>query len=370
MGATPGDFITSAPSVWGASNAALAASVFPPYSSIALVLGAMVSDPAQMWHSAERFEKVAKLVRSANSEMTERVHQHAGSWDEKGKDAFFATRLRPYQGALEQAADMYDDMASTLRGNALSYSHVGTTSMVLGSMLLNHSAAYVVTRPLPGANVAAQSAASLAAMRAQVAVGRLVEGLKVANAWAADLFTTAASRLPMLVRLTKAPLTTGATLAFTGVPAAIWGGSGAFHVAITAAPALEESVRTVPWPKELGAGTAAPQGFRAPTAKQVDDLKRIHPESILALGKDLDTSAAATLGEAYELARTVEVGLPGFGAVGTHLAFAFSAMRNSAAEQLAGSRDEPGTWLPALRTVAGNWVSAEEATMDAVKRVR
>jgi uncharacterized protein YukE len=369
MGATPGDIISSAPSVWGATNAALAASVYPPYSWIALVLGALVSDPAQMWHSADRFEKVAKLVRSANGEMTERVHQHAGSWDEKGKDAFFATRLRPYQGALEQAADMYDDMATTLRGNALSYTSVGTTSMVLGSMLLNHSAAYVVTSPLPGANIAAQSAASLAAFRAQVVAGHLVKGLHAVNALAADLFTTVASRLPMWFKLTKAPMTTGATLALTGGPAALLGGAGGYHIA-TGAPALKENVRIVPWPKEPGAGTAVPEGYRAPTAKQVNDLKRIHPESVLALGKDLDAGAGAKLGEAYELARTVEVGLPGFGAVGTHLAFAFSVMRNSATEQLAGGRDEPGTWLPALKTVAGNWVSAEEATRDAVKRVR
>jgi hypothetical protein len=116
MGISVSDVVTSTPSVWGAANAATAAVVYPLAAIAAVPLAALVS--AQMWHAGQRYGDIAGRVRSANTEMTQVVNHHASAdhWNEQGKNAFVANRVKPYQATLEQAAAMYDKINDRSKG--------------------------------------------------------------------------------------------------------------------------------------------------------------------------------------------------------------------------------------------------------------
>jgi hypothetical protein len=47
-----------------------------------------------------------------------------------------------------------------------------------------------------------------------------------------------------------------------------------------------------------------------------------------------------------------------------------SRLRDHARDQLAACRDTLGSWLPGLRTSAGNWVFAEQADTAATRHRR
>ncbi|WP_449066794.1 hypothetical protein [Planomonospora algeriensis] len=89
-----------------------------------------------------------------------------------------------------------------------------------------------------------------------------------------------------------------------------------------------------------------PDGFRAPTADQRAGMRSIHPDSIRALGEDLDAGPGRILDAAYEDARGIEVGFPGFGVAGIHLFHAHGEMRDGAVRQLAAGRDVPAPGCP------------------------
>lgn len=116
MGVEFGDVVTSAPSVWGAMNASSAAIVLPLAWPVAILLGTLVSDPAQMWHAGERYDAIATHVRAATTQMTEAVNRRADAdhWAEEGRNAFVATRVRPYQQRLKRTAARYDDIKGAL----------------------------------------------------------------------------------------------------------------------------------------------------------------------------------------------------------------------------------------------------------------
>jgi hypothetical protein len=346
MGMTVSDVVTSAPSVWGAANAATAATVSPLAAVVAVSLAAVVSDPAQIWHAGQRYGHVADRLRTANTEITQAVTRHASAdkWNEKGKQAFLTYRVEPYQKTLGRAADVYDDMRGAMFATATFYTAAGLTSAVVGAAMLQHVAEQLAAAVVPGANVATTVIANERMIEAVKVVRQLVGGLAKANARAASVIAKMTQRL--------VALTAGSA------------GVNGLYIGAVAKYTFSTTETTLNWPKQVVPGEAVPAGYRAPSAADNDAIKRIRPASITALGRDLDTGAARTLADAYDLARGNDVGYPGFGVMGLHLAHAHSQMRHHAAEQLAACRDRPGTWLPGLRTTAGNWVAAEHASVN------
>jgi hypothetical protein len=360
MGMAVSDIVTSTPSVWGATNAASAAVVFPLAALVAVPLAAVVSDPAQMWHAGERYGGVATGIRSASSEITKTVARHADAddWSERGKDAFISNRVKPYQSALDQAAGMYEDLRDTLRGCATAYTGAGLASAVVGSAVLSYVASILALAVVPGVNATATYVANVRMIEAARVVRHLITGLAKVNGVAGAILARLTAEFGAL-KVVLPALTAG--------DAALSG----YYIGAKAAPSFESTQSiTVNWPRKLPAGAALPPGYRAPSAADNDAIKKIRPESIKALGKDLDIGAAATLGGAYDQAQGNDVGYPGFGFVGIHLAHAHSGMRDHAAEQLAACRDTPGTWLPGLRTSADNWIFADQANVKTTQHGR
>jgi hypothetical protein len=353
MGVAPSDVITSAPSVWGAANASSAAVVFPLAAPVALALGALVSDPAQIWHAGDRYGSVAERVRSANTLVGEAVSGRADAdrWTERGRDAFMAARVRPYQETLGQAAEMYDAMDAALKATAVAYTAVGLSSATIGAALVRYVAPLLAAAVVPALNVQATYVANARMLEARRVVRKLVAGLAKTNGAAAVLLSGVAARLGV----------SRAVLAGLGTLGA--GGLGGFQIGARAAPAFDEAATPLEWPRRHGKG-AVPGGFQAPTAAQRAGMRSIHPDSVRALGEDLDAGPGRILDAAYEDARGIEVGFPGFGAAGIHLFHAHGEMRDGAVRQLAAGRDVPGAWLPGLRTTADNWVFAERANTD------
>ncbi|MFC4589300.1 hypothetical protein [Sphaerisporangium corydalis] len=350
MGVTKADVITSAPSVSGAAQAVAAAYVLPLVGlPIAAALTTFVSDPAQIWHAADRFEHVATLVRSAGTLLGDEIAAGTREWNEKGKDAFVTSRVEPYGRALDEAAAMYDDLGDTLKSGAVAYSTLGIASAVIGAATL------AIARTAFSNGLAGQAVGNAALAGARERVVSLTKYVDEVNRLMAKIFSHAASQVIKNagVRRFSAFAVNGA---LTGVP-------GAYILSGPFGSALTGDVRTVPWPKEIKDGEPVPTGYRAAQSK---DLKLVHPDAIRALGKALESTVGATLGRALDAARTNEVGLPGFGVIGIPVAHAFSAVRNGAADQLAGGVDTVGTWLPMLATAGGNWAVAEKATTDAV----
>ncbi|MBG0815471.1 hypothetical protein [Planomonospora sp. ID82291] len=356
MGVAPSDVITSVPSVWGAANASSAAVVFPPAVPVALALGTLVSDPAQIWHAGDRYGSVAERVRSANALVGEAVNGRADAdrWTEGGRDAFMAARVRPYQETLTQAADMYDGMDAALKATALAYTFVGLSSAVVGAALVRYVAPLLAAAVVPPLKAQATYVANARMVEARAAVRTLIAGLAKTNGSAAALLSAAAVRLGAS-RDVLAGLGVLGTAGLAGL--------GGYHIGGRAAPALGAAATPLAWPRRIEGG-AAPDGFGVPTAAQRAGMRSIHPDSVKALGEDLDTGPGRILDAAYEDARGVEVGFPGFGVAGIHLFHAHGEMRDGAVRQLAAGRDVPGAWLPGLRTTADNWAFAERANTE------
>ncbi|MDN3354283.1 hypothetical protein [Actinomadura sp. DC4] len=359
MGISVSDVVTSAPSVWGATNAAAASTVFPLAAFVALPLATLVSDPAQMWHAGERYGNIAGRIRSASEDMTKAVEHHASAdrWSERGKDAFLANRVKPYQDTLEQAAAMYDNIDGTLKGCAIGYSALGLSSAVIGSAVLDYVARMLAMAAIPGANVQTTFVTNVEMLDAAKYAKNLINGIAKVNGIATTIIDV----------LTSSSVSAKAVLGTLGAGGAALGG---YYVGSRASHGFAKTETTLDWPKQLAPGVTLPAGYRAPSAADQSAIKKIEPASITALGKDLDAGAAETLGAAYEDTRGNDVGYPGFGVVGLHLTHAHSKMRDHAAEQLAASRDTPGTWLPGLRTHSGNWIFAEQTGTDEVRHGR
>jgi hypothetical protein len=359
MGMTAADVVTSAPSVWGATNAASAAVVYPLATLVAVPLALVVSDPAQMWHAADRYDGVAGRIRTASTEITQAVTRHASAdkWSEKGKNAFVANRVKPYQATLEQAALMYENCGSTLRGCAIGYTAAGLSSAVIGSAMLGYVATLLAAAAVPGVNATATYVANERMVEALEVVRGLIRGLAKVNGLAGSIIEALTARFGGL-RVALPVLAGGG------------GALGGYHIGAKDVPAFDATRTTLHWPQQVTPGSAAPAGYHAPSAADENAIRSIEPASIKALGKDLDTGAAKTLAGAYDEACGNEVGYPGFGVVGLAVGHAHSRMRDHAARQLAACRDTPGTWLPGLRSTADNWVWAEQASADAARHGR
>lgn len=350
MGVTISDVVTSAPSMWGAANAVSASYVFPLAAFVAVPLVAVVSDPAQMWHAGDRYGRVAGHLRSAREEIGRVVARHADAdhWAERGKDAFLANRVKPYQAALEQAAGMYDDMDHTLKGCAIAYSIVGLSSAAIGSAVLSYVAELLAMAVMPGVNATATVVGNARMLQAGELARAVIGGLAKTNGVVAAI----------LSRLTSEAIAAKGVQAGLGAAGMALGG---FYVGGRGAPSFHAAETTVNWPKQVPAGAGLPEGYRAPSAADQAAIRNIDPDSIKTLGKELERSVGGVLGAAYDQACGNDVGYPGFGLIGLHLAHAHAQMRSHGAQQLAACRDTPGTWLPGLTATAGNWAFAEQA---------
>ncbi|MCO5996313.1 hypothetical protein [Actinoallomurus rhizosphaericola] len=342
MGVTAEDVITSAPSSYGALCAVNAASLWWPAALLIPVFGAAVSDPAQIWHLAERCWNIAGHIRTASEEMTSAVKSCANEfhWNEKGKDAFMATRVTPYQSALHDAAGNFDALGVTLAVTAAGYTGLGLLSATVGSALLT--------------TVTAGALAGVAAPgTALITNARIAQIMKVVlNALRTIARYNGKATKAIVTVLQRQELSTRGILAL--------GAAGSAGVDFAGSPwAMNRVVDDVQWPKELPAGAAVPSGYEAPTADQRSALKQIRPESIVALAKRLDATADVELDAACKEASDLHVGVPGFGVCGIPVDHVLKSACGKAMDQLTAARDTPGTWLPGLRTNAGNWVAAE-----------
>ncbi len=354
------DIITSAPSVWGAANAASAVALEPAALIVAIPLAAFVSDPAEMWHAGERYGQVAKMIQSASEKMTEDVKRHAldEHWNEEGRNAFMADRLTPYQDTLDQAATMYLKIEDTLMRCAEGYTAVGLASALLGSATVAFATAALARKAVDPMGIS-----DYAVMRvlANIAKG-LAEGLGKLNSFAMAILKEFAKQ-----RLSDRAID-GLRFMGLGVASLVVGVSEGIDLT-TSRTYFTANDATLNWLRQQPEGSAMPAGYHAPSAKDQAAIKKIRPESITALGKDLTAHAGEDLGAAYDLACHNEVGHPGFGVVGVRVGHAHVEMRDHAAAQLAACRDTPGTWLPGLRSTAANWIIADQAGADAAGHI-
>lgn len=363
MGLTA-DVSTSAPSVYGAACAMSAASLYWPAAALVPILGGLVSDPAQIWHLGTRCRHVADRIRAASEEMTAAAKSCADDfhWKEKSKQAFLETRLWPYQDALDEAADNFDSLANTLSLTAVGYTALGLLSAAIGAAVLT--------------TVTSGALAGVVAPEITLAVnGRLAQIMKVVVSALRRLATwngkLAKAIIEVLQRLefwkidpSKGKL--ALKLGTGGVLAAAEAGS--LIVGARYALTIKDDVDDVRWPERLSAGAAVSKGYETATADQKDALRQIRPESIVELGKRLDATAGVTLDAACREAADLHAGQPGFGGFGQPVAGAFKTARDGAVDQLTEARDTPGTWLPGLRTTAGNWVTAEDHSIIKIRR--
>ncbi|GAA0365586.1 hypothetical protein NE235_02200 [Actinoallomurus spadix] len=361
MGLTSEDVITSAPSVYGAACAMGAASLYWPAAILVPILGGVVSDPAQIWHLGTRCRHVADRIRAASDEMTAAVKSCADDfhWKEKGKKAFLETRLWPYQDALDEAADNFDSLANTLSLTAVGYTGLGLLSAAVGAAALT-----TVTSGALAGVVAPEITLAVNGRLAQI-MKVIVSALRRLATWNGKLAKAMIEVLKRQEVLTRGAgravkLGTGGVLAVSEV--------GSLAVGGIAASTMKDDVDDVRWPERLAAGAAVPKGYKAATADQKNALRQIRHESIVELGKRLDSTAGVTLDAACREAADLHAGQPGFGACGQPIASAFKTARDGAVEQLTEARDTPGTWLPGLRTTAGNWVTAEDHSIIKIRR--
>ena len=214
MGLAVRDVVTSAPSVWGAANAASATIVLPMAAPVAILLASVVSDPAQMWHAGDRYAVIAGHIRTASGQMTEAVNHRASAdhWQEKARDAFVATRVRPYQQTLEQAAAMYEHIETVLKRCAVAYTAVGLSSAVIGAALNRYVAPLLAAAVVPSIKATATYVANAAMVEANAFVRALIAGLAKVNGAVLSVLVAVAAKLEVSDGLLLGLGTTGLTL--------------------------------------------------------------------------------------------------------------------------------------------------------------
>ncbi|WP_203981729.1 hypothetical protein [Sphaerisporangium rufum] len=360
--------LSPAPSITGAALAGSAAVLFPPLAPAALLLGACVSHPGQIWAAGAALGDARDLVRDAREKMTEAVRRHADGWHEAARDAFVDTRLRPYQAVLDEAAEMFDKMQAVTSRLSLGYAVGGLSSVPLGALCLSAAAKWSV----PGGQGVALTDTALALARVRGLVTKLNQLVK----FVAELLNKLVLRLVQLmnwilklIRAGKAPLASPEVVAWVARPAG-YAGIGAWPLMLNKGPsALTGAVPDLDPPHEVPKGSAVPPGHRAPTAAQRRALVDVRPAALKALAADLDDVVTGPLSRAQELCAGNKVGTPGFGAIGLlGLHQGFHQMCDQAAGQLGECRDTAGSWLPALRTAGGNWLAVEEEVTEDIRR--
>jgi hypothetical protein len=157
------DFIDSAPSVAGFGLTSYACFVVPAAIPLAAMQGVMISDPAQIRHVGSRHDDLAGKADSAGTELDQAVGKHSGDWDASDKQAFLAANVQPYKDALKKTSEMHKGISTTMNSLAKVHQDLGLLSMGIGTLLAACASGVLGLAFVPGANVAAESAATATA---------------------------------------------------------------------------------------------------------------------------------------------------------------------------------------------------------------
>jgi uncharacterized protein YukE len=151
------DFIDSAPSVTGAGLTTYACFTVPSAIPLALMQGAVISDPAEIWRAAARHTDLAGKAYTTKSEIIQAVDKRASAdnWEGNDKNVFVQ--------ALDQTAQTHDGINDALSTLAKVYMGAGLLSLTIGGILAACASGVIACSWIPGANVAAEGAATAAA---------------------------------------------------------------------------------------------------------------------------------------------------------------------------------------------------------------
>lgn len=159
------DFIDSAPSVLGAGLTTYACFAVPAAIPLAVMQGVVISDPAQIWHAGTRHAHLAGQANSAKTQLTQAVDKRASSdnWEGNDKNLFVQAHVEPYKTALDQTAQMHNGIDSSMSTLAKAYMGVGLLSATIGGIMAACASGVIACSWIPGANVAAEGAATATA---------------------------------------------------------------------------------------------------------------------------------------------------------------------------------------------------------------
>ncbi|MDN3359711.1 hypothetical protein [Actinomadura sp. DC4] len=159
------DFIDSAPSVTGAGLTTYACFAVPSAIPLALMQGAVISDPAEIWRAGAAHTDLAGKANTTKSEITQAVDKRASAdnWEGNDKNMFVQANVEPYKSALDQTAQTHDGINDALSTLAKVYMGAGLLSLTIGGILAACASGVIACSWIPGANVAAEGAATAAA---------------------------------------------------------------------------------------------------------------------------------------------------------------------------------------------------------------
>jgi hypothetical protein len=159
------DLIDSAPSVLGAGLTTYACFAVPAAIPLAVMQGTVISDPAQIWHAGSRHAELAGQADSAKTQLTQAVDKRArdDDWDGNDKNLFVQAHVEPYKTALDQTAQMHKGIDSSMSTLAKVYMGAGLLSATIGGIMAACASGVIACSWIPGANVAAEGAATAAA---------------------------------------------------------------------------------------------------------------------------------------------------------------------------------------------------------------
>lgn len=159
------DFIDSAPSVAGFGLTTYACFAVPAAIPLAAMQGTIISDPAQIWHASDRHTALAETATSAQTELMQAVDKHARAddWSGDDKQMFMQAHVEPYKTALGQTSEMHKNISSSMNTLAKVYMGAGLLSLTIGGIMAACASGVIACSWIPGANAAAEGAATAAA---------------------------------------------------------------------------------------------------------------------------------------------------------------------------------------------------------------
>jgi hypothetical protein len=159
------DFIDSAPSVGGFGLTTYACFAVPAAIPLAAMQGTIISDPAQIWHASDRHTTLAGKAESAKTELTQAVDKRASAdnWAGNDKEMFAQAHVEPYKTALDQTSQMHKSISGSMNTLAKVYMGAGLLSLTIGGIMAACASGVIACSWIPGANAAAEGAATAAA---------------------------------------------------------------------------------------------------------------------------------------------------------------------------------------------------------------
>jgi hypothetical protein len=159
------DFIDSAPSVAGFGLTTYACFAVPAAIPLAAMQGTIISDPAQIWHASDRHTTLAGKAESAKTQLTQAVDKRASddNWAGDDKNMFSEAHVKPYSTALDQTSEMHTHISSAMNTLAKVYMGAGLLSATIGGIMAACASGVIACSWIPGANAAAEGAATVAA---------------------------------------------------------------------------------------------------------------------------------------------------------------------------------------------------------------